>query len=405
MFIAAVEPGFVYEQFVRTGSTLRNTGGFEIFTVPSLAVDVRNIMEANDATVVTDGYGLSSTLDFYGGVPPVVIGYNAQGGEARRWYDPDMQPRRILFVDKESLYPRPGHPEDKGRPDYRAPARARLHAGLGRTDARLRVPRLLGSSRARAVVLHDLVRRAAAARAAHPAVGSALRCGRYRHVSERLPFALPGARPHYGPHRVVRVEHIDLHLRPVFATKTLHGEVATRVRAIENGVRTLRLDAVDLTIDGVREEDGAELAFTATAKDLTIDLRAPLAAGEAFTFVIAYRAIEPRRGLYFIDRPRQAWTQSQDTDARAWLPCFDHPAEKQTTSTTIVVEPGTFALGNGALVARTESAAAVTFRYEQTIPHATYLLTMVAGAFSEIEQVVRAFSGCLLCRAGPRSRR
>lgn len=118
VFIAAVEPGFVYEQFVRTGSTLRNTGGFEIFTVPSLAVDVRNIMEANDATVVTDGYGLSSTLDFYGGVPPVVIGYNAQGGEARRWYDPDMQPRRILFVDKESLYPRPGHPEDKGRPDY-----------------------------------------------------------------------------------------------------------------------------------------------------------------------------------------------------------------------------------------------------------------------------------------------
>ena len=86
------------------------------------------------------------------------------------------------------------------------------------------------------------------------------------------------------------------------------------------------------------------------------------------TFVVAYRAIEPRRGLYFIDRPRQAWTQSQDTDARAWLPCFDHPAEKQTTTTTIVVEPGHFALGNGALVERTESAAGVTFRYEQSDP-------------------------------------
>jgi dolichol-phosphate mannosyltransferase len=118
IFVAAVEPGFVYEQFVHTGSTLRNTGGFEIFTVPSLAVDVRNMMEANDATVVTDGYGLSSTLDFYGGVPPVVIGYNAQGQEAKRWYDPDMQPRRILFVDKEALLPRPGHPEDNGRPDF-----------------------------------------------------------------------------------------------------------------------------------------------------------------------------------------------------------------------------------------------------------------------------------------------
>jgi hypothetical protein len=118
VFIAAVAPGFVYEQFVHTGSTLRNTGAFEIFTVPSLAVDVRNMMEANDATVVTDGYGLSSTLDFYGGVPPVVIGYNAQGQEAKRWYDADLQPRRILFVDKVALVPRPGHPEDAGRPDF-----------------------------------------------------------------------------------------------------------------------------------------------------------------------------------------------------------------------------------------------------------------------------------------------
>jgi aminopeptidase N len=205
-------------------------------------------------------------------------------------------------------------------------------------------------------------------------------------LTDRLPFALPGARPQYGPDRVVRVEHLDLHLRPVFATKTLHGEVTTRVRAIEGGVRSLRLDAVDLTIDTVRDEHGAPLQFTATAQELTVELPAALAAGEAFAFVVAYRAIEPRRGLYFIDRPRQAWTQSQDTDARAWLPCFDHPAEKATTTTTIVVEPGLFALGNGALVARTESAAGVTFRYEQSIPHATYLLTMVAGAFSEIEQ-------------------
>jgi aminopeptidase N len=205
-------------------------------------------------------------------------------------------------------------------------------------------------------------------------------------LTDRLPFALPGARPQYGPDRVVRVEHLDLHLRPAFATKTLHGEVTTRVRAIEDGVRSLRLDAVDLTIDAVRDDTGAALTFAATAKDLTITLPSALAANEAFAFTVAYRAIEPRRGLYFIDRPRQAWTQSQDTDARAWLPCFDHPAEKQTTTTTIVVEPGLFALGNGALTERTESPAGVTFRYEQAIPHATYLLTMVAGAFSEIEQ-------------------
>ncbi len=205
-------------------------------------------------------------------------------------------------------------------------------------------------------------------------------------MSGRLPFALPGARAQYGPDRVVRVEHIDLWLRPVFASKTLHGRVTTRVRAIEDGVATLRLDAVDLTIDAVTAADGTKLAFRSTPVDLHVDLATPLAAGEPFAFTVAYRAIEPRRGCYFIDEPRQVWTQSQDTDARAWLPCFDHPAEKQPTTTTIVVEPGLFALGNGALVSRTETGEGTVFRYDQEVPHATYLLTMVAGPFSETAQ-------------------
>jgi aminopeptidase N len=205
-------------------------------------------------------------------------------------------------------------------------------------------------------------------------------------LTERRPFALPGARPHYGPDRIVRVEHIDLWLEPLFATKTLRGRVTTRVRAIEDGVRRLKLDALDLEIDAVRDANGAPLAFVSTARDLTIDLPAALAAGESASFTFEYRAVEPQRGLYFIDQPRQAWTQSQDTDARAWVPCFDHPAEKQTTSTTIVVPPGDFALSNGALVERSETPAGTVFRYEQRIPHATYLLTMVAGAFSEIAQ-------------------
>jgi aminopeptidase N len=205
-------------------------------------------------------------------------------------------------------------------------------------------------------------------------------------LTDRLPFALPGARPQYGPDRVVRVEHIDLHVRPVFATKTLHGVVTTRVRAIEDGVRSLHLDAADLAIDAVCDEYGAALTFAASATALAIELPTALSAGDVFTFAVTYRAVAPQRGLYFIDSPLQAWTQSQDTDARAWLPCFDHPAEKQTTSTTIVVASGLFALGNGALISRTENAGEVTFRYEQTVPHATYLLTMVAGAFSTIEQ-------------------
>jgi hypothetical protein len=119
LFLAAAFPGPLYEEFRATGSTLRNTGPFEIFTYWPLAQDVRRMADANDAVVITDGYGFSSQMDYEAGIPPVVIGYNAQGQESRHWYDAAMQPKRLLFVDKEPLVPRSGHPDDKdGRPDF-----------------------------------------------------------------------------------------------------------------------------------------------------------------------------------------------------------------------------------------------------------------------------------------------
>jgi len=205
-------------------------------------------------------------------------------------------------------------------------------------------------------------------------------------LSDHRPFALPGARPHYGPDKRVDVVHIDLHLTPDLAAKTLAGICTTTVTAVEERVTELRLDAIDLIVLGVRDAGGAALAFRTAAESLTVVLAEPLLAGETTSFAVEYRVEQPRRGLYFIDAPQQLWTQSQDQDARYWFPCFDHPAEKQTTAQTIVVPEGLFALGNGALAARTTAAGYTTFRYEQRIPHATYLTTLVVGNFRETAQ-------------------
>ena len=207
-------------------------------------------------------------------------------------------------------------------------------------------------------------------------------------MSEHRSFALPGARPQYGPDKVVDVLHIDLHLRPDLEKKRLDAVCTTRVRAIEDGVALIALDAVDLEIAAVfRDDDRRPLAFRSASERLEIALDPPLRAGDELVFAIEYAVENPRRGLYFVDRePKHVWTQSQDSDARAWFPCFDYPAEKQTTSATVVVPNGQFALANGELVSRTEGPAETVFRYRQDIPHATYLVTMVAGPFSEIRQ-------------------
>jgi aminopeptidase N len=208
-------------------------------------------------------------------------------------------------------------------------------------------------------------------------------------LSEHRRFALPGARLQYGPDKVVDVLHIHLDLRPDVERRRLDAHCTTTVRAIEDDVSRLVLDAVDLQVHAVRRDGGggAAMAFRTASETLEIAVEPPLRRGEQLAFDVEYAVESPRRGIYFIEHgPKHAWTQGQDSDARFWFPCFDHPAEKQTTSATITVPKGLFALGNGALVERTDAGEETTFRYEQRIPHAVYLVTMVAGPFSEVEQ-------------------
>jgi MFS family permease len=102
LYAAIFAPGAVYAALQRTTHVhLSNNGPFETFTYPPLARDVHAIARSTGAVVVTDGYGLSSLIDFYGDEPPVLIGYDAQGREAKRWYSVTMRPARLFFVDKE----------------------------------------------------------------------------------------------------------------------------------------------------------------------------------------------------------------------------------------------------------------------------------------------------------------
>src|SRR5579864_5474906 len=172
------------------------------------------------------------------------------------------------------------------------------------------------------------------------------------------PFALPGSSPRYGPDKVVDVLHIDLHLIPDLEGARLDGVCTTTVRALDEPVAHLQLDAVDLEIDSVTR-GGKAMPFSRHAKTLDVTFEPALAPADVETFAVGYSVVRPRHGLFFVEptaaypnRVRHAWTQSQDENARFWFPCLDYPHEKQTTSATITVPKGQFALSNGALVER-----------------------------------------------------
>jgi aminopeptidase N len=211
-------------------------------------------------------------------------------------------------------------------------------------------------------------------------------------------FDLPGARPQYGPDHPVRPRHIDLLLEPDLAKHSLAATCTTTMEAVADGVETIELDAVDLEVERVWSvgDDGADLGqLSFRSRNATLQVRCarPLRRGELLRFAVRYRVVEPRRGVYFTepdaarpDKPRQLWTQSQDQDARYWVPCLDYPDLKQMTSATVIVPRGLFALSNGALVERRDEGATTVFRYRQDVAHSTYLLSLVVGEFAEIAQ-------------------
>ena len=119
LLAAVLVPATMYSAARHVGLILRNGGPFEILTYSALARDVQHIASSRHAIVMTDGYGFSSVLDFYGNIPPVVIGYAAQGKVSLDWSDAHAPVASALFVDKAPLHAIPGHPEHgPGRADF-----------------------------------------------------------------------------------------------------------------------------------------------------------------------------------------------------------------------------------------------------------------------------------------------
>jgi aminopeptidase N len=179
-----------------------------------------------------------------------------------------------------------------------------------------------------------------------------------------------------------------------FPHASLDGVATLSYERKDAGAAELALDAVGMTLGEVAiGEDGA---FTPAAYEYDGDqIRIAVPKGSRSGQVrISYRAT-PRRGLYFLapdrfvkDRPVQVWSQCQDEDARHWFPCHDKPHVKMTTELSVTVPAGFTALSNGELV-RSEcprkGKKPWRYHFKMDQPHPSYLVTLVAGRFSVIE--------------------
>src|SRR5215831_8020942 len=214
------------------------------------------------------------------------------------------------------------------------------------------------------------------------------RCGHFQEASGGArPFAFSSTARQFERDRPFLVRHLALDLSLDVAKKSVSGTATIDVARIDPKAETIPFDAIGFDLKGVKVD---AKAVTAKYDGRTISVPVPKEAKSA-SVAISYTAT-PRRGLYFLEpdehypeRPRQVWSQCQEEDARHFLPCHDKPHVKMTTEIKARVPNGWTVLSNGKLEAKdTPKDGLWSFHWKMSDPHASYLLTLVAGEFVEL---------------------
>jgi aminopeptidase N len=206
-------------------------------------------------------------------------------------------------------------------------------------------------------------------------------------------FSLPGDAPRYAPDREADVRHVDLDVTLDFDAERVSGVVTTSFEALFEEVREVILDAADLEIEtATMVGKKSALSFWSEGEKLHIVLDRAYHHGESFGVAVRYSA-KPRTGLVFVkpepgnpELPVQAWTQGETEYHHFWFPCHDFPNDRATTSLRATVPANFFVLSNGRLEGVKEAKdGQKTWSWRMNEPYPAYLITLVAGEFSELK--------------------
>ncbi len=206
---------------------------------------------------------------------------------------------------------------------------------------------------------------------------------------DRKAFAGTDAQPHYAPDTPVRPVHLKLDLNFDWKQERVWGTTTHEVEIQTSEVHELQLDAMQLEVERVRVRN-RKVEYENTDKKLIIPLPTTLKKGDRINIEIRHSVTRPVAGIYFTkpdmhypERFKTVWTQGQDEDSKYYFPCLDQPNFKQTTEVILHLPPGMFGLSNGRLLKKKRTASESLFHYKMEKPYSTYLLSIVAGEFSE----------------------
>lgn len=193
----------------------------------------------------------------------------------------------------------------------------------------------------------------------------------------------------------IDVQSYDLDLSFDPADDQLRATVAIELQATSD-LDTFSLDNDGPTIERV-EIDGKPAAFSQADAKLTINPARSLGRGDSVTVLIEYHmdtaATGPQPGggpmeVGWYNTPDGAYVLNEPDGTHRYLPSNDHPSDKATWKVTLRVPSGLTGVANGELVAHDISAAGAVWVWREQAPMATYLLQLLIGKYTIIDDQV-----------------
>lgn len=209
------------------------------------------------------------------------------------------------------------------------------------------------------------------------------------------------ADPHFVIDEPADMTHIKLELDVDVPSQHVDGVATLQLQALRP-TESLTFDAVDFSISDTRVATGdgepTDARRSYDDKNLTVYLPRDVKRGDAITVIVKYAIDKPKNGLHFFkpsedgpEIPNLVWSQGESLENRFWIPCYDHPNDRQTSELIVRADADYLVVSNGKLLSTTdlvtkEGPPRKEWHWSQDKPHASYLITMVVGELSLVEE-------------------
>ncbi|HEY7179835.1 MAG TPA: M1 family metallopeptidase [Blastocatellia bacterium] len=200
-------------------------------------------------------------------------------------------------------------------------------------------------------------------------------------------FASPAAADDYPRDAALDAIHYRLSLTIKDASDEIQAEAEILFEFKQDGVKTIPLDLIGLTVDRVAE-DQREAKFTRAGGKLSVALSGDYRRGDRIRVTVKYHG-RPDDGLIIRKNKFGDFAVFGDNwpdRARHWFPSIDHPYDKATVEFLVTAPARLDVIANGKLIEKTSLQNGDTLtHWSETTPIPTYCMVIGATEFSIID--------------------